>query len=67
MYRVARVMLQRKYQEKVNQYVADRLEQNQGMRLTDVRSLIRQTLGLNVNETSSALSGTYVCMIYVCV
>ena len=53
-------MLQRKYQEKVNQCVADHLEQDVGIRLTDIQSLIVQTLGLNIDKASSSLSGIYV-------
>ena len=55
--RVARVMLQRKYQEKVNHCVAHYLEQDEGARLTDIWSLIVQTLGLNIDKTDSSLSG----------
>ena len=64
MHRVARVMLQRKYQGQVNHYVADRLEQDEGMRLTDLCSLIIQTLGLNIDKTSSSLSGMYTYYAY---
>ena len=53
-------MLQRKYQEKVNQCVAHYFEQDEGTRLIDIRSLIVQTLGLNIDKTDSSLSGTYI-------
>lgn len=61
-YRIARVMLQRRYQEKVNQCVADCLEQEKGTRHADIQSLIIQTLGLNIDNASSSLSGTYVTL-----
>jgi len=58
-FRVARVVLQRKYQEKVNQCVAELLELDKGTRLTDIQSLIAQTLGINIDKASSSLSGSY--------
>ena len=50
-------MLQRRYQEKVNQCVADYLQQDEGTRLTDIRSLIVQTLGLSNDKIDFSLSG----------
>ena len=59
-------MLQRKYQEKVNQCVAECLEQNKELLVTDIQSLIAQTLGLNIDKATTSLSGMCVCT-YICI
>ena len=59
-------MLQRKYQEKVNQCVAECLEQDKRVQPTDIQSVIAQTLGMNIDKTSSGCvhAHTHVCVFF---
>ena len=45
----------------MNQCVAECLEQNKKLLVTDIQSLIAQTLGLNIDKATSSLSGMCVC------
>ncbi|XP_065899133.1 carboxylic acid reductase-like [Dysidea avara] len=55
--KIARIALQKKYQEKVNECVAELLEQEKKSHTANIQSLIAKTLQLNVDVTSSNLSG----------
>jgi len=55
--RIARIVLQKKYQQKVNECVADLLEQDKTLHSAKIQSLIAKTLKLDTDVTSSNLSG----------
>lgn len=56
--RIARVMLQKKYQERVEQCVSKSTQHEEPHRPTSIHSLIAQTLGLQL-DTTSKLSSIY--------
>lgn len=55
--RIARIALQKKYQEKVNECIAELLKHDKMLHSAKIQSLIAKTLKLDVDATSFNLSG----------
>lgn len=58
-FRISRVALQKKYQEKVNQCVSKLIQDKKSDLSSNVHTLIAQMLGLQI-DTASKLSGLYI-------
>jgi len=60
-YRIARIALQKRYQDRVNQCVSKLPTQDSSYVSPAIPAVIAQMLGLKVDFTSATLSGTCIC------
>jgi len=63
-YRIARIALQKRYQDRVNQCVSKLPTQDSSYVSPAIPAVIAQMLGLKVDFASAKLSGTYICCTY---
>jgi len=64
-YRIARIALQKRYQDRVNQCVSKLPTQDSSYVSPAIPAIIAQMLGLKVDFASAKLSGMYIYVVHI--